>query len=117
MAVNIKKLKNMAPPKGMEFPIGKVGDVVLQVTGLECSTAFYTEVLDFKVADIHPDKMMPGGTVQFRDSDNHSLEIYRGVAQVGNDGRVWFTDEWHGVRSIEEAVANPLPGQNAHIPR
>ncbi len=70
MAVDVNKLKSMAPPKGMEFHM-----------------------------------------------DNHSVEIYWGVDQVGSDGRVRPSNEWHGVRSLEEAIANPVPGQDTHLPR
>ena len=145
----------LTPPKGMDFHISKVGHVVLQVSDLERSTEFYTKVLGFKVSDVYPEEMMPGGmvflrcntdhhclalvgagdgknanrelhhlafevptlgevlhardrlrecgakidfegrrragcqiAVEFRDPDNHSLEIYWGVDQVGSDGRV-----------------------------
>jgi catechol 2,3-dioxygenase len=53
--------------------------------------------------------------VEFRDPDNHSLEIYWGVDQVGSDGRVRPADQWHGVPSLEEAIAHPVPGQDTHI--
>ena len=55
--------------------------------------------------------------VEFCDPDNHSLEIYWGVEQVGSDGRVRPSSEWHGVRSLEEAIAHPVPGQDTHLPR
>ena len=55
--------------------------------------------------------------VEFRDPDNHSLEIYWGVDQVGSDGRVRLANEWHGVKSLEEAIANPVPGQDTHLSR
>jgi catechol 2,3-dioxygenase-like lactoylglutathione lyase family enzyme len=184
MAVNVEKLKNMTPPKAMDFRIGKLGHIVLQVSDLERSTAFYTQILGFKVSDVYPEEMMPGGmvflrcntdhhclalvgagdgenanrelhhaafevatlaevlaardclraagaridfegrrragcqiAVEFRDPDNHSLEIYWGVDQVGSDGRVRPSSEWHGVKSLEEAIANPVPGQDTHLPR
>ena len=183
MAVNIDKLKNLSPPKGMEFHIAKVGHVVLQVADLERATKFYTEVLGFKVSDVYPEDMMPGGmvflrcntdhhclalvgqgdgknanrelhhlafevptlaevlrardrlkqfnaqidfagrrraacqiAVEFRDPDNNSLEIYWGVDQVGSDGQVRPSNQWHGVKSLDEAIANPVPGQDTHIP-
>jgi catechol 2,3-dioxygenase-like lactoylglutathione lyase family enzyme len=50
--------------------------------------------------------------VEFRDPDNHRLEIYWGIDQVGSDGRVRPPYEWHGVGSMEEAIANPVPGQD-----
>lgn len=182
MAANIEKLKSMSPPKGMPFRIGKLGHVVLQVSDLERSTEFYTQILGFKVSDVYPEEMMPGGmvflrcntdhhclalvgagdgqagnkelhhfafevsslaevirarerlrahnvqidfegrrragcqiAVEFRDPDNHSVEIYWGVDQVGSDGRVRPSSEWHGVRSLEDAIAHPVPGQDTHI--
>ncbi len=102
MAIDSEKLKKMTPPKGMAFHIHKVGHVVLQVTDLERSTEFYTKVLGF---------------VEFRDPDNHSLELYWGVDQVGSDGRVRPSNEWRGVRSLEEAIINPVPGQDTPLPR
>jgi len=184
VAIDIEKLKGMAAPSGMDFHIAKLGHLVLQVKDLEKSTAFYTEVLGFKVSDVYPETMMPGGmvflrcntdhhclalvgagdgnaanrelhhfafevatlaeviharerlrahnvkidfegrrragcqiAVEFRDPDNHSMEIYWGVDQVGSDGRVRPAGEWHGVKSIEEAIAQPVPGQDTHIAR
>jgi catechol 2,3-dioxygenase-like lactoylglutathione lyase family enzyme len=184
VTVNVEKLKSMGPPQGMDFHIGKLGHIVLQVSDLEKSTAFYTQVLGFKVSDVYPDEMMPGGmvflrcntdhhclalvgagagqagnkelhhfafevptlaevirardrlrahsvkidfegrrragcqiAVEFRDPDNHSVEIYWGVDQVGSDGRVRPSNEWHGVRTLEDAIAHPVPGQDTHIPR
>ena len=59
MAVNVEKLKSLTPPLGMDFHINKIGHVVLQVSDLERSTEFYTQVLGFKVSDVYPDEMMP----------------------------------------------------------
>ncbi|MGN6734700.1 MAG: VOC family protein, partial [Candidatus Binatia bacterium] len=66
MAINLEKLKSLTPPSGMDFHISKVGHVVLQVSDLERSTEFYTQVLGFKVSDVYPDEMMPGGMVFLR---------------------------------------------------
>lgn len=63
MAVDVEKLKSTSPPRGMDFHIGKLGHVVLQVTDLERATDFYTRVLGFKVSDVYPEDMMPGGMV------------------------------------------------------
>jgi len=182
VAIDVERLKKVTPPKGLPFQIGKLGHVVLRVTDLEKSLRFYTQILGFKVSDVYPEEMMPGGmvflrcnadhhclalvgaapgqatnkelhhvafevptleqvirardhlkahrvpidfegrrragcqiAVEFRDPDNHSLEIYWGVDQVGTDGRVRPSNEWHGVGSIEEAIANPVPGQDTHL--
>jgi len=184
LPIDIEKLKRMAPPAGMDFHISKLGHVVLQVADLERSTAFYTQILGFKVSDVYPETMMPGGmvflrcntdhhclalvgaasaqsanhelhhfafevptlaevvracdrlrahnvkidfegrrragcqiAVEFRDPDNHSVEIYWGVDQVGSDGRVRPPSEWHGVKSLDEAIAHPVPGQDTHLPK
>lgn len=182
MAINVEKLKKITPPKGLPFQISKLGHVVLQVSDLERSLNFYTQILGFKVSDVYPEEMMPGGmvflrcntdhhalalvgaatgqaknrelhhlafevptleqvirardrlrahkvpidfegrrragcqiAVEFRDPDNHSVEIYWGVDQVGSDGRVRPSNEWHGVGSIEEAIAHPVPGQDTQL--
>lgn len=184
MPVDVKKLKSITPPTGMDFHISKLGHIVLQVADLERSTVFYTQVLGFKVSDVYPEDMMPGGmvflrcntdhhclalvgaaaaestnkelhhfafevptlaevirardrlrahhvkidfegrrragcqiAVEFRDPDNHSVEIYWGVDQVGSDGRVRPSNEWHGVKSLDEAIAHPVPGQDTHLPK
>ena len=184
LPVDIKKLKSITPPPGLDFHISKLGHVVLQVADLERSTAFYTQVLGFKVSDVYPEDMMPGGmvflrcntdhhclalvgaaaaqstnkelhhiafevptlaevihardhlrahnvkidfegrrragcqiAVEFRDPDNHSVEIYWGVDQVGSDGRVRPSSEWHGVKSLDDAIAHPVPVQDTHLPK
>jgi len=49
--------------------------------------------------------------VEFLDPDGHHLEIYWGVDQVGPDGRVQPKEEWRQAHTLEEAVANPVAGQ------
>ena len=184
MTIDVKKIKSMAPPTGMDFHIGKLGHIVLQVSDLERSAAFYTQVLGLKISDVYPETMMPGGmvflrcntdhhclalvgagdgqaankelhhfafevptlgevirardrlranhvkidfegrrragcqiAVEFRDPDNHSVEIYWGVDQVGSDGRVRPENEWSGMKSLDEAIGNPVPGQDTHLPK
>jgi catechol 2,3-dioxygenase len=51
--------------------------------------------------------------VEFRDPDNHFLEIFWGLDQVGSDGRVRPPEEWREEASLEDAIANPPPGQAA----
>jgi catechol 2,3-dioxygenase len=51
--------------------------------------------------------------IEFHDPDGHHLEIYWGLDQIGTGGQVRPASEWRGVKSLEEAVANPVPGQRA----
>lgn len=164
-----------APPP---FELRKIGHVVLMVTDLQRSIAFYTGVLGFKVSDIYGDDMMPGGmvfmrcnpdhhgialiggapapsqkhelhhmafevatldevfrarkhlresgaiivfegrrragvqiAVEFLDPDGHNLEIYWGLDQIGSEGIARPSEQWRGAKSLEEALANPPPGQ------
>jgi catechol 2,3-dioxygenase-like lactoylglutathione lyase family enzyme len=53
--------------------------------------------------------------VEFRDPDGHRLEIYWGLDQIGPDGYVRPASEWRGARSLEEAVANPVRGQDTRL--
>jgi len=49
--------------------------------------------------------------VEFRDPDNHRLEIYWGIDQIGTGGHVRPASEWRPAKSLEEAVANPVVDQ------
>ncbi|HZT89053.1 MAG TPA: VOC family protein [Stellaceae bacterium] len=57
--------------------------------------------------------------VEFRDPDNHRLEIYWNIDQIGTDGAVRPASEWKGVRGLEAAIADPVRGQDTtlHDPR
>jgi catechol 2,3-dioxygenase-like lactoylglutathione lyase family enzyme len=179
MALDAEKLRKMTPPKAMPFQIRRLGHVVVMVKDLERSMNFYTQVLGFKVSDVYPEEMQPGGfaflrcgtdhhsialvgggageskqrelhhiafevgtveevfhvrdrlrehkvpitfegrrragcqiSVEFLDPDGHSIEIYWGLDQIGTDGRARSSTEWKGIRGLEEAVANPVAGQD-----
>src|SRR6267154_223030 len=112
----------MNPP----FAVQKIGHAVLNVADLDKSKRFYTEVLGFKVSDIYPDKMMPGGmvflrctgcqvSVEFLDPDGHHLELYWGVDQIGYDGRARPAEEWRQTASLEDAVRIAPPGQDTTL--
>jgi catechol 2,3-dioxygenase-like lactoylglutathione lyase family enzyme len=53
--------------------------------------------------------------VEFRDPDNHRLEIYWGIDQIGSDGRARPAIEWNGKPSIKAALAEPVPGQDLSL--
>ena len=50
--------------------------------------------------------------VEFRDPDGHRLEIFWGLDQVGTDGAVRPPAEWKWAHSLEEAVRDPVRGQD-----
>src|SRR5207244_884207 len=62
----------------LQFQLRKLGHVVLNVTDLERSVRFYTEVLGLAISDRYPDSMVPGGMVFMRCNADH-----HGVALVG----------------------------------
>ena len=53
--------------------------------------------------------------VEFRDPDGHRLEIYWGIDQIGSDGRARPKEEWNGVRGLDAAIADPVPGQDTSL--
>ena len=53
--------------------------------------------------------------VEFADPDGHMLEIYWGLDQVGSDGITRPPSEWKGARSLEEAIDNPVRGQDTRV--
>jgi len=79
MTIDPAALKRFTRPQGMPFRIGKIGHVVLNVSDMERSVRFYTEVLGFKVSDVYPEEMVPGGMVFMRCNADH-----HGVALVGS---------------------------------
>lgn len=50
--------------------------------------------------------------VEFRDPDNHRLEIFWGLDQVGSGGQTRPPGEWREAFSIEDAIGNAPPGQD-----
>ena len=73
-----KRIAAFGRPHGMPFRITKIGHVVLNVSDLERSARFYTEVLGFEISDVYPETMMPGGMVFMRCNGDH-----HGIALVG----------------------------------
>ena len=179
MAIDVEKVKGTVTPGGLPFRIQKIGHVVLRASDLQRSVEFYTRVLGFKISDVYPEEMVPGGmvfmrcnadhhgvalvggvagpaakqeldhvafevgtldevfrarkhlrehnvpivfegrrragvqiAVEFHDPDGHHLEIYWGLDQIGTEGQVRPAAQWRAAQTLEEAVANPVPGQH-----
>ncbi len=179
---NPDRVRKLERPHGLPFQIGKIGHVVLNVCDVERSAQFYVEVLGFRVSDVYPEEMVPGGmvflrcnpdhhgvalvgsmaaeapnielnhlafevatldevvrardhlrrrgvtidfegrrragcqlAVEFRDPDNHRLEIYSGIDQIGSEGQVRPAAEWKGARSLAAALADPVRGQDTTL--
>lgn len=74
----VRALRAAEPPADMPFRVTRLGHVVLMVADLERSLRFYTQVLGFKVSDVYPATMVPGGMVFLRFNADH-----HGVALVG----------------------------------
>jgi catechol 2,3-dioxygenase len=64
------------------FQLRKIGHVVLNVSDLEASVRFYTELLGLSVSDRYPDAMVPGGMVFLRcNTDHHGVALVGGAAR------------------------------------
>jgi catechol 2,3-dioxygenase-like lactoylglutathione lyase family enzyme len=53
--------------------------------------------------------------VEFRDPDGHRLEIYWDIDQIGSEGYVRPPSEWKHANSLEDAIADPVNGQDASL--
>jgi catechol 2,3-dioxygenase-like lactoylglutathione lyase family enzyme len=53
--------------------------------------------------------------VEFRDPDGHRLEIYWGLDRVKPDGYIRPPSEWKLARSLKQAVADPVRGQDTTL--
>lgn len=61
---------------------------------------------------IYEGRRGPGGNpgVEFVDPDGFNIELYASMDQIGPDGKSRPASEWRRAATLEEAVANPLPG-------
>ena len=50
--------------------------------------------------------------VEFADPDGHQLELFWGLDRVGSNDVVRPRSEWRPARSLEEAIDNPVRGQD-----
>jgi catechol-2,3-dioxygenase len=151
MAIKIENLKNMSPPKSMEFHNAKVCHVVLQVADLERATEFHTQALGFKISNVYPEAMMAGdmgflrcntdhlylarvgqsdGKNAHRESHHLAFEVpilgrvlrardrpKQFAAKIDFEGRVRAAKEWHGVISLDDAIATPVPPRTRTSPK
>jgi catechol 2,3-dioxygenase-like lactoylglutathione lyase family enzyme len=78
MTVDIEKLRAAISETQPPFALKKLGHVVIKVTNLERSLAFYAGVLGFKVSDIIGEDRMPGGMIFMRCNPDH-----HGIALIG----------------------------------
>ncbi len=53
--------------------------------------------------------------VEFRDPDNHMLEIYWGIDQIGSDGRARPPEDWVEELTLEDAIDSAPPGQDTSL--
>ncbi len=53
--------------------------------------------------------------VEFRDPDNHRLEIYWGIDQIPEGAQARPAHEWKGAKSLEDAIADPVIGQDTRL--
>ncbi len=69
-------------PDPPPFDLKKLGHVVLNVSDLDASARFYTEVLGLRVSDRYPASMVPGGMVFLRcNTDHHGVALVGGARQ------------------------------------
>jgi catechol 2,3-dioxygenase len=74
----VQALREVEPPAGLPFKVTRLGHVVLMVSDLQASLRFYSQILGFKVSDVYPASMVPGGMIFLRFNEDH-----HGIALVG----------------------------------
>ncbi len=163
-------------PESTPVRVKKIGHIVFQVSDIERSTKFWTEIMGFKISDrnehgfvflrhgsdhhtialvpakeqselaganqvrfhhcalevgsvsellkirdflkskrikiVYEGRRGPGGNpgVEFVDPDGFNIELYATMDQIGPDGKSRPANEWKRATTLEEAMANPLPG-------
>ena len=85
MALDEGRLRGVQTPPDLPFTIRKIGHVVLRVSDLARSVEFYTQILGFKVSDVYPEEMMPGGMVFMRcNADHHGVALVGGLEALSS---------------------------------
>src|SRR5476649_1650185 len=85
MAFDPETVRHLTRPHGLPFRIAKLGHVVLNVSDLPRSVAFYTGLLGFAVSDVYSDALMPGGMVFMRcNTDHHGVALVGGASGPDN---------------------------------
>lgn len=104
-------------PAEQKNELPKRGQVGFDHVALEVSSvAELFKIRDFLRAKgvkiFYEGRRGPGGNpgVEFYDPDGYQIEIYAGMDQIGTDGKSRPPSEWKRATTLEEAVANPLPG-------
>jgi catechol 2,3-dioxygenase len=105
----------LKPAKAKHRPVGdealKMEHLALEVDSV--NTLFRTR--DYLEANgiplVFQGRKGAGGNmgIHFCDPDGFEFELYCGMDQVGEDGRLRPEEQFHRVASLEEAVDNPLP--------
>lgn len=77
--MDVEKINAMQRPKGTPFRITKIGHVGLNVTDIDRSTKFYTDILGFSVTESMGENQRPGGLVFLRyNQDHHGIALFGG---------------------------------------
>ena len=85
MTIDVNALRAAIPQKPPPFALKKLGHVVIKVTDLQRSLAFYAGVLGFKVSDIIGEDRMPGGMIFLRcNPDHHGIALVGGAAGLAD---------------------------------
>jgi catechol 2,3-dioxygenase len=53
--------------------------------------------------------------VEFTDPDGHQIELFWGLDQIVGDNAARPRSEWRPARSLEEAIDNPVRGQDTRV--
>ena len=81
------RIQALTPPADTPFNVNKIGHVVLNCADLERSARFYVEVLGFRISDVYPATMMPGGMVFMRcNPDHHGIALVGGLKGEAGKG-------------------------------
>lgn len=96
---------------------GSLHHIAMEVPTLDELVRLRTHLRDHQVP-IDLDGRRGAGVqlvVEFRDPDGHRLEVYWNIDQIGSDGVARPADQWKSVSSLEDAIANPVVGQDTTL--
>ncbi len=108
-AIGLKPGKAKARPQGDEGL--KVEHLALEVDDLDTLFKARDYLEQNKIPVVFQGRKGAGGNaaLHFNDPDGYEFELYCGMDQIDESGTLRPQEQFHRVKTLEDALANPLP--------
>ncbi len=108
-AIGLKPAKAKRRPKSGEAL--RMEHLALEVDNMDVLFKARDYLRDNGIPTVFEGRKGAGGNaaLHFNDPDGYEFELYCGMDQIDDTGRLRPAEQFHRVKTLEDAVANPLP--------